>query len=115
MMKQRSCKRMRANLTVSHAQAWTPPMTGSLVQDRTRVERVLVCYKALLETSQLLNRTTDFHELLQFLLAKVLDISRADSASMFLTDESGGFQFIGGRGPNRKPLSEGDIVLSPAV
>jgi signal transduction histidine kinase len=90
-------------------------MTGSLVQDRTRVERVLVCYKALLETSQLLNRTTDFHELLQFLLAKVLDISRADSATMFLTDESGGFQFIGGRGPNRKPLGEGDVVLSPAV
>src|SRR5437764_12777739 len=106
---------MRANLTVSHALAWTPPVTGSLVQDRSRVERVLVCYKALLETSQRLNRTNDFHELLQVVLGKTLEISRADSSVMFLTDESGGFQFIGGRGSNHKALNEGDVLLSPAV
>ncbi len=90
-------------------------MTGSLVENRSRVERVLARYKALLETSQRLNRTSDFHELLQFILGKMLEISQADSAAMFLSDEAGGFQFIGGRGANRKPLNEGDVQLSPAV
>jgi signal transduction histidine kinase len=106
---------MLTDLTTSHVHVSTPPMTGSLVASRPRAERVLLCYKALLETSQLLNRTSDFHEVLQFILRKMLDVGRADSAVMFITDEMGGFQFVGGRNAENRMLGEGDVQLSQGV
>ncbi len=74
-----------------------------------------MCQRALLETSQILNRTADFHELLQVILSKMLEISQADTAIMLFTDEAGGFQFIGGYNSHHKTLEEGDVRVSQTI
>ena len=89
--------------------------TGSLAGDRSHVDRLQLYYSLLLETGQTLNSTSDFQELLKTILEKMLDLSRADSVIVLLSDEGNAFQFVGGRNANHKALGEEAMWLSQGI
>lgn len=101
-------------MSVNYVQPSTPK-TGSLTSTLPRAEHLSQCYTALIETSQALNRNLEFHELLQFILERMLKVSGADLGSVLLADETGTLQFIGGRDMNGNVLSETALPLSPSI
>jgi signal transduction histidine kinase len=80
----------------------------------TQPSRARLHYAALLETTQALTRIQDYHEFLQLVLEKMLDVSGADTVRVLLLDE-GKLQFIGGRDPRRGALSSDASPLPQVV
>src|SRR5579863_9944265 len=80
----------------------------------TQPSRTRLHYAALLETTYALNRIVDYYELLQFILEKMIEVSGADSAKVYLV-EDGNFQFIAGRDPRRAEFEDDGSELSQGV
>ncbi|HVO42050.1 MAG TPA: GAF domain-containing sensor histidine kinase [Aggregatilineales bacterium] len=86
---------------------------GSEESRPTQPSRARLHYAALLETSLALTRVQDYHEFLQLILEKMLEVSGADSATVLLFDENT-FYIIGGRDPRGSVYDEA-VPLSSAV
>src|SRR5215470_13164742 len=80
----------------------------------THPSRARLHYAALLETSQALNRILDFHEILYFILDKMLEVSGADSAKAFIFYEDS-LQFIGGREPHRSSFDDNSTLSEKVI
>src|SRR5690242_12314125 len=78
-------------------------------------ERLHTHYQALLDVTQYLTQTSDFNDLLQFILDKMLDVSAAQMGVTRLVYEDASVQVIGGRDDNRTAMNPDQITLGRAV
>jgi len=78
-------------------------------------ERLHTHYQALLDVTQYLTQTSDFNDLLQFILDKMLDVSAAQVGVTALVYEDASVQVIGGRDDDRAAMDPDRITLSQAV
>ncbi len=91
------------------------PATANLTGDAVPNERIHTHYNALLEVTQYLTQTSDFNELLQFILDKMLDVAAAQIGIAALIYEGNNIQVIGGRDDDRSAMNPDQITLSQAV